>query len=385
MNRRLIGIALLLSVTWIFCDSATAEDQVTINLGGEQVELCGRILVEAQHENGLLFQTRDGRIRILQPDQIVERASDDTPFEAFSRKQLGKQIQQELENAFEDQFRIHEADEFVVIYNTEKSYARWVAGLYRRFERGFGFYWTRKRFKPQKPEFPLAVVIFKSREQYHQHMKRQLGAVSQSMIAYYSIESNQVSMYDLTSEGFGAGNLTNDRQINSVLNNPRAIPMVATVIHEGTHLLMFNNGMQTRFSDTPLWINEGIAMYFEVPDLSSARGWGKIGEPNFLRLGHFLKYLRGRPRNSLQTMISSDAPFRGEQALDMYAQAWAFSYFLLNRHEDEFVEYLKFMATKPRSVYDSPEQRLADFEKFFEQDLAELDREFVNYVSRLGR
>lgn len=377
--KRSIVYCLLMPVLF---GNVAHSDEVVIRRSGKQIELTGEILVEAQNGNGILFQSMDGRIWKLDAAEIESKLDNDDPLQPLSRRELGQQIQSELTG----EFKIHEADEFVIVYNTETAYARWVAGLYRRFERGFGAYWARNRFKPGKPEFPLAVIIFKSRAEYERYMKHELGIANSNLIAYYNLESNRVVMFDLTADGILPAGKSNDpRRINTVLNNPDAIPMVATIIHEGTHQLMFNNGMQTRFSDTPLWINEGLAMFFEVPDLESTRGWGKIGQVNFLRLGPVLQYFRKRPADSLKLMIQSDDTFRGQQALDMYAQAWAFNYFLLNRHKDKYVEYLLHMSGKPQLIYDSPEQRLADFQEFFDQDLDDLDREFVQYIRSLDR
>ena len=356
-------------------------DEVVVIHGERELQLVGNIIVEAQDE-GLLFQTRDGRLWPLRPEQIKDRQTGDEMVKPLSRKELGRELRQKLNADFGNGFKIHEADKFVIVYNTHKDYARWIGGLYRRFERGFNHYWRTRKFKPAKPDFPLSVVVFKSRQQYHQYMKRELGFVNDEMIAYYNLESNRVTMFDLTADEL-AGRPANQRRIHEVLNNPRAIPMVATIIHEGTHQLMFNSGMQTRFSDTPLWLNEGLAMYFEVPDLNSNQGWRKIGQVNFLRLRPVLEYFRRRPADSLKSMIATDKHFRDASALDMYAQAWAFNYFLLNEHEEEFVEYLKFMAEKPMLKYDSPETRLKDFQRFFEKDLDQLDVEFVRYIRRL--
>ena len=191
-------------------------------------------------------------------------------------------------------------------------------------------------------------------------------------------------MYDLTGGQRAPGARPGDeRRIAEVLSNPRAIPMVATVIHEGTHQLMFNMGMQTRFSDTPLWINEGLAMYFETPDLSNPRGWRAIGQINPMRIGRFRQLIGTRDSKSLGTMLSSDTKFRDPNlALDAYAEAWAFNYFLLNKYPEEYVNFLKHMSKKPRLKYDTPETRLNEFLQFFKQDLPALDREFVQYIQK---
>ena len=360
-----------------FACAASADELVVVN-GVEEFTLIGNVIEDVK-DQVMLFQTRDGRLWPLKPEQIKEHRVDEKVVEPFSRKALGRDLRDQLENDFRDDFKMHEADEFVIVYNTHKDYARWVGGLYRRFDRGFGNFWKSRKLKPTKPEFPLSVIVFKSRLQFHQYMERELGTINEEMIAYYNIETNRVTMFDLTADQL-QGEAAGARRIHEVLNNPRALPMVATIIHEGTHQLMFNTGLQTRFSDTPLWLNEGIAMYFEVPDLGANNGWRKIGQVNFLRLHRVLDYFNRRPGDSLKTMIMNDQCFRDDAALDMYAQAWAFNYFLLNNYEKEFVAYLKFMSEKPRMRLDTPEERLANFQKFFKVDIEQLDKELIKYI-----
>ena len=360
-----------------FACVVSGDELVVVN-GVEEFALIGNVIEDIQ-DQAMLFQTRDGRLWHLKPEQIKEHRVDEEPVKPFTRKGLGRDLRDQLEKVFNDDFKVHEADEFVIVYNTHKDYARWIGGLYRRFERGFGHFWKARKLKPTKPEFPLSVIVFKSRQQFHQYMGRELGAVNEEMIAYYNLETNRVTMYDLTADQI-QGEAMGQRRIHEVLNNHRALPMVATIIHEGTHQLMFNTGLQTRFADTPLWLNEGIAMYFEVPDLEANNGWRKIGQLNFLRMQRVLDYFNRRPVDSLKTMIMSDECFRNESALDMYAQAWAFNYFLLNEYEQEFTSYLKFMSEKPRLRRDSPEKRLADFQKFFKVDFEQLDEELTRYI-----
>ena len=99
--------------------------------------------------------------------------------------------------------------------------------------------------------------------------------------------------------------------------------MVSTVIHEATHQITFNCGLQQRFADIPLWLCEGLAEYFETPDLSFGKGWRTIGEINRPRLSQFQEYLLRRPPDSLNTLLVNDKRFRNpNEALDAYAEAW---------------------------------------------------------------
>ena len=373
----LVGLVVLVLASC--CRTDCLADEVVVLREGTEKRLEGEILEEAQ-DGSLLFRTLDARLWILQADEIQSKIDTDDEVVPMSHKQLGQQLLTELP----DGFKIHINGDFVIAYNTERAYAQWIGGLYQRLQRGFEKYWQRKKMKLVDPGFPLGVIIFGDKLQYERYLKKELGELPGVLVAYYNLLNNRVAMYDLTGGQRAPGARPGDnRKIAEVLSNPQAIPMVATVIHEATHQLMFNMGMQTRFSDTPLWINEGLAMFFETPDLSNPRGWRAIGQINPMRIGRFRQLISARGSDSLQTMLSSDAKFRDpNQSLDAYAEAWAFNYFLLNRYPDEYVQFLKHMSGKPRLQYDSGETRLKEFLQFFEQDLASLDREFVQYMQK---
>ena len=364
---------------FVFGFEAAMSDELVLIRNNSEEKLQGEIIVEAE-DGSLLFRTLDARLWIVKADEIKSKVDDDEPAVPMTHKQLGQQLLEELP----DGFKIHINGDFVIAYNTERAYAQWIGGLYQRLQRGFEKYWQRKRMKLSDPVYPLAVIIFADKLQYDRYLTKELGDPPGLLVAYYNLLNNRVAMYDLTGGQRAPGaNPGDGRRIAEVLSNPRAIPMVATVIHEGTHQLMFNMGMQTRFSDTPLWINEGLAMYFETPDLSNPRGWRAIGQINPMRIGRFRQLISARGSNSLERMLSTDTKFRDPNgSLDAYAEAWAFNYFLLNQYPKEYVNFLKHMAKKPRLKYDPPETRLAEFLQFFKQDLPALDREFVQYMQK---
>ena len=369
----LIAVATLLIGT-------SAADQLTLSIGGKPVQLNGEILIEAKDES-LFFQGIDGRIWFVKPEQVLEKQNDDKPVEAITKKELGDRLLEELPPGF----RIYETKHYVIAYQNEAAYARWVGGLYEsRLYRAFETFWKKKKkFDLEAPRFPLVAIIFGTRAEYQRYVDQELGP-GQNMIAYYNLETNRVTMFDLTAAQRNPNQPLDDRKIDAVLQNPASVNMVATMIHEATHQLMFNRGVQTRFAETPLWLNEGLAMFFEAPDLGSKRGWQKPGLIFEQRLIRFRKFLASRPADSLQNMIMSDQRLRDpEAAIDAYAEAWAFNHFLLNRRSQEYVAYLAEMSTKKPLIEDSPETRLADFKKFLGDDLNALDQEFVEYVLRL--
>lgn len=374
------GLTLIwLSVfAWLFGvlgNSSTSADTLRIHRGDKVIEIEGEVLIEAQDES-ILFQQRDGQLLILKAEEIETKEIVEEPTEPFTPKEMGERLLQELP----DGFRIHNAGQYVIAYQTEYQYAKWIGGLYeKRLHKAYKTFWKKKKFKLESPEFPFVAIVFKSKEEYTRYVQRELGEEPGSMVAYYNLMTNRVAMYDLTA-GLDAGS----RPIHEVLQDPRAIPMVATIIHEGTHQLVFNTGMQTRLAESPLWMNEGLSIYFETPNLNNKNGWRLPGLLNHDRLFQFRQTLNARPENSLETLVSDNSRFQNpETSLDAYAEAWALNYFLLREKPKEFVKYIKFMSQKKRLETDTSQQRLQEFKRFFGEDLSELDQEFLAYVYRL--
>ncbi len=173
--------------------SAHGMDQLTLEVDGATVELQGEILIEAQDES-LYFRGNDGKIWFVKPEQIRAKSSDDAELQPISKKELGEQLLTELPAGF----RIYETKHYVIAYQNELAYARWIGGLYEsRLYRGFDAFWRKKKFELSDPEFPLVAIIFGTRAAYDQYMTRELGT-GQSMVAYYNLQTNRVTMFDLT-------------------------------------------------------------------------------------------------------------------------------------------------------------------------------------------
>ena len=283
-------------------------------------------------------------------------------------------------------FQVYTTVHYVICYNTSKTYAQWCGALYERLYRGFTNFWSRRGFKIREPDGPLVALVFKDKDSYVQFTKSELGDAAGSIVGYYSLQTNRVTMYNLTGvDGSGRGSrITSASQINRVLSSPEAGQTVATIVHEATHQIAYNCGLTHRWGDTPLWVSEGIAMYFETPDLNSSRGWRTIGAVNRTRLFQFRRYLQNRPADSLATLVSSNDRFsKAETALDAYAESWGLTYYLLNTRSADFVKYLQLLAEKPPLTEESSEKKLQDFQSIFGGDSRRLDASFVRQMLRL--
>jgi hypothetical protein len=364
------------------CSTARAVDTVSFRRAKQEMQVAGKVLVTAK-DGGVMLLAPDGMLWNIEPQEIVDHKQDDQPFAPLTQAEAAKHALAGLPAGFE----VYNTAHYVFCHNTSRAYAQWVGALYERLYSAFSNYWTRRGFKLHDPELPLVVIIFSTQSAYAAHSQAELGDAAKAIIGYYSLRSNRVTMYDLTgAEALrGAGqHRSNATQINQMLQRPEAESMVATIIHEATHQLAFNCGLQTRYADIPLWVSEGIAVYFETPDLSNAKGWRTIGEVNRVRLDRFREYVGHRPKQSILSLISDDTRFRdSRQALDAYAEAWSLNYFLIRTRPKEFLTYMETLAAKHALIFDKPEDRIRQFKVAFGDDLDKLDADFLKYMQKV--
>jgi hypothetical protein len=257
-----------------------------------------------------------------------------------------------------------------------------VGALFERLLRGFLQHWERSSLALSEPAAPLPAIVFRTQQEYAAYAERDAGAQLSGTVGYYSVRANRIILYDLATAVGGGPLRTGDDVSRRVASAPAN---VATIVHEATHQIAFNCGMHTRYADNPMWVTEGMAMYFETPDLRSGSGWQTAGRLNVTRLRRFREFAQmRRGGDSLVSLVTDEARFRDPQTMpDAYAESWALSYFLIRTRRQEFVNYLRLLSAKPRLKWDAPEQRLREFETAF-GDVQALEQEFLQYVKRLG-
>jgi hypothetical protein len=350
---------------------------------GGELRASGKILV-TDEQGGVLLVSRDGTLRTIEKKDLVSRTSDNIEFKPYTQDEIAKSVLAELPDGFE----AYRTANYVICHNTSKAYAAWCGKLFERLHRNFLNFWSRKGFELHEPEFPLVAVVFADQEGYQAYAKRELGDAAAATIGLFSQHTNRITMYDLTSidklRRPGDRRLNSD-QITEMLSRPDGQRTVATVVHEATHQMAFNCGLHTRYADIPVWVSEGIAVYFETPDLKRGEGWTTIGARNPDRLAVFKGYLAERPRDSLKSLLVTDARFRSaKEAPAAYAEAWALVYHLMNGQKTQppFIDYLKMLAKKERLAFDTPEDRLREFEAAF-GDVGKLDQLLVRAMAKL--
>lgn len=363
--RSPVVVLLVVAFTFTFVFVAATADAVeTVEFresskGGDGAtrEIVGEVLVEAQ-DGGLMLRSNDGRIWTVQPDQIVQRESDDLPFVPIDADEMERRMLEEMP----DRFRIYRTANYLFVHDADDAYVKRVGQLFERLHRGFYTYWRNQGWRLPDAKFPLVAVVLRDHETFVEHAGEEIGETAKSVIGYYHLESNRVTTF----------------HVRNLERN------IATIIHEATHQLAYNCGMQQRFADNPMWVSEGLAMYFESPDFNNPRGWRSIGLPNHVNLARWKRYLPKRPAESLATLISEDSRFRSSTtAENAYAEAWALSYFLIKTQRPKYVEYLRQLSECRPLATKTKRERIEMFEEAFDADLATIDRAMVQFINHL--
>lgn len=355
-------------------DRPSEEFRFRDDKGRERV-VQGTVRITAQ-DGGLLVLGRDGTLCTIEPAQLIARQTGTGKFSPLAPAELGKEILKERGAGFQVLTTKH----YVLCFNTSREYAQWCGALFERLFAGFYNFWKQRGIELHEPEFPLVALIFADEKQYAAYSSRDVGPEEAAPYGYYFSGSNRVVLYDQTASGGKPA-----RSLAEIQRRFAASPAnIATVVHEATHQIAFNSGLHTRYADNPLWLTEGMAMYFEAPDLQGRTGWKTIGAVNSSRLKPFRASLARRPAGSLVALIQSDALFTTQESQGAaYAEAWALTYFLIRTRKDAYVTYLKKIAAKPVLTWDQPAQRLADFREAFGDDLPKLEGDFLRYFRNL--
>jgi hypothetical protein len=378
--RRILAQTLLLLCVQQSAGQIAPVRSVTFQDGSAERTVTGELLKEYGDGSALLL-TPDGSLLTLQGSQISGNLAADTPLPIAT----DSEIIDSLKRIVGDHFQFHRTRNYIIAYDTNIAYAEWVGQLFERLKRGFYNYWHTRRVPLQEPRFPLVAIVFSTKAGFLAYGEREIGSSAQSMYGYYNLNSNRVVMYDLT--GLDGLVSRGDRfhsqaMVNQILSQPQAERTVATIVHEAVHQLSFNSGLQVRLADNPLWLSEGLAMFFEAPDLQSPQAWN-IGNINYHNLRLFRDYLSRRPIDSLESLIRDDQRFKeAGKVADAYSESWALTYFLMKTRSRQFSNYLKELGKLKPLDESNPEQRLELFENHF-GDIQKLNKAFSSYLLSL--
>lgn len=377
-----MGYVLRIAAAILFLSTGafSRADDVTFKLKGQEVTVQGNIVGE-DGIGTLLLEAPDTRHYFIRASDVLARDKGAAPVPLYNDRQLRSHLLDE----YGKRFRLHSTRRYLVCYSCSPEFAKEAGALFERAYAVFTNYFSKKGgFRYKKPPQRLVAVIFASRAEFVAALRDEVGSLASQSAGVYVHQFNRMYLYDSFGDTPLANVARNDRRKAQRLAGRLHERNVSTVIHEAIHQIAYNVGFHTRNTVNPLWFVEGMATYFESPDLDSRGGWKGVGKINRERLLQFRTTFRQRSKSSLKRLILNDSLLRDPKtALDGYAEAWAFTYFLARAKTSAYMDYVRLINERTPLSPDTPEIRLREFRKAFRKSPEALELDFRRYISRV--
>lgn len=356
MRRVWMALGLLLSGVASAAAETPLEGMIQLTLDGQVVE--GRPLAWDSEQVRLLG--RDGRLWEFPPQNAHDFRKTSSRFQPYSPSEIRASLLRELGQGFE----VSGTEHYLVAHASQQrdQWAQRFEDLYRSFVQ----YFAVRGFQLQTPPFPLIGIVARNQQEFVRYSARQGLPVSGAVLGWYSNESNRIVLYDegaRTKQGWEEN--------------------AATLIHETTHQIAFNTGIHNRYSPPPVWVAEGVATLFEAPGIYDARNHPERRERiNAGRRQAFQRLVPQHRPELLRELIASDRLFRSSPGA-AYAEAWAWTFFLVETEPRRYGEYLARTAAHPSFGEATSDERLADFTAVFGSDWRMLEARLLRFMAEV--
>ncbi|MEW6026534.1 MAG: DUF1570 domain-containing protein [Planctomycetota bacterium] len=176
---------------------------------------------------------------------------------------------------------------------------------------------------------------------------------------------------------FGSGGVFMGSRIMTFYQPGRT---TSVLLHEGTHQFVH----LVTGSDVPLWINEGLAGYYETSKFEGVKLKTNIIHQRHLRT--MQERIRDKTQSSFEEIINIKLGFTSYE----YAHSWSLIYFFMNykggKYSQKFNDY--FDELKKQGWYSNPDLKGAEyverhrklFEEAFGQSVDVIERQWEEYI-----
>jgi hypothetical protein len=298
--------------------------------------IIGRLIAESERE--ILVESPDQRqTKIARSDVRIQTVSD-AGIVRLDPKALVGLLKREYPSA-----SVIASQHYLLCHDMDDPFAEQASRLLEQVFRSYFAFCKELGLPAKEPTSPLIVIAFRDRGDFNNYCVSEFGASSTPGIAFYSLTSNRVviCVESATTRTVGLIVATQRLELDS-----RSL-FATHLVHEATHQLMCNSGLQQRFAPYPLWVSEGLAAYFETADPYARSGWRRPGGLQSIRIEPLRSILREPNQIDLEEKLFHDGVFRQTNtAGDAYSLAWGATYFLIKRHRQEYAEYLCDLSTK---------------------------------------
>jgi hypothetical protein len=328
------------------------------------------------------FHGQDGdRTALILPDGQLGTPTRLVPTDEPFQPLTADQLETVLRNAPFAEYHVLKTDHYLIFYKSTLAFAQDSGRVLDDLYNGLLEAFRRNKFPVHETEFPLVAVIFATETDFRAHKR-----VDPQVQAYYEFFTNRIFFYQKSERDLIEPKL-------ATLLKPQ------TVAHEGAHQILSNIGLQPRPCAWPLWLVEGLAEYCATT-VSSKKGivWRGMAAINSLHMAtlrelddplskeiddadpHPIQVARHTAMTQSESLLLKTALTPTD-----YAEAWSLTHYLAQKHGDDFVKYLKAMSQIPPLEHRTPEQNLAEFRRFFGDDLSKLDKKLAEYIRKLSQ
>jgi len=351
---------------------------------------------------------------------ILQQVDDARPMP--EEPQAAAALEKEMEDGFKHEFKIKYTRHFMICYDTTDQFAAQRGTYLEKSYDAFHFFFNMKSLRPEFLSEHLRVILFKSRDDYITYGKQVEKNDFSWAVGFYAQGRNRSVFYDESTGLTGSSydkqaaklkaeladfnkQLATARQLNqngqvATLNveinrtnnalaqlsfqrgNQVQAQNNATTMHEASHQISFNSGIQMRAVDYPFWLSEGLACSFEVEDANGHRGPAIL---NFGRIGTLKQAIRENRLNSIETVVSAASPnVEDEKNLTLaYAESWAVFHYLYKFQRQGMEDFLLAYRNHRPFTRIGAEEKKAIFVKAFGDNFEDLNKKYLAYIKSL--
>ncbi len=359
---------ILLATIVLLCatsESLSAGDEFNFTLKIDTAEKSHEGRPVAWNDHQFIMLRRDGRMLHFQMNEVTDFTKKSPHFSPYNHVK----IQRHLQKLFGRRYEVSRTAHYVVVHPPGKR-TEWAEPFEKLFQR-FSHYFNVRGFLRRSPEFPLVVVVLRSRGEFNDVASSDGMFNPSSYVGYYSKVSNWVVTFQQSSGKQSSG--AKSRWDSDHL----------TLIHEALHQYAFNVGIHNRWAPTPKWCAEGLATMFETRGVNDSMTYN-ADKDRWHR--HYLPYLQaairqGEAKRSLRSLVASDRLFEEDISFS-YSMAWGLAYYLAETRPGNFNSYLQHVARRePFKEYTSGD-RQADFIRYFGNNFEMLESQFQKRIMK---
>ncbi len=331
---------------------------------GQRVTLRGEdgkdvvALVHVEAGDRQLVILPNGRLESIAADQTRPTGE---PFRPATKDEIAEELTLRTFKGFKTRSTAH----YLFVYNTSDQFYKGTSRILETMYPAIVAYFKRLKIPINDPPVPLVAVMFRTEREF-----RKFQEVPPTVMAYYSVVSNQIVMYEQS-------------ELVEVAPELAVKQSIGTIAHEGVHQILHNIGVQQRLSRWPMWISEGLAEYFAPTSVDRRLRWKGVGQPHDLRMHELDAFMKqpGEPGQMVENVVGAS-----RLTSSGYAAAWSLTHYLATRQREKFRQYLREVAKlgplEPREAVAAADPK-ALFATHFGSDYAAIEDKLVEHLRRL--